>query len=61
MKKLDVSKSELEIKSKAVKMIAELYGAHPDEVLCIARIEREVSDGTKRFEYRIVLECGEVL
>ena len=60
MKKLDVPNSELEIKSRAVKTIGELHGVHPDEVLCVARVEREASDGTKRFEYKVVLECGEV-
>ena len=60
MKKLDVSSAELAIKSRAVKIIGELHGVHPDEVLCVARVERGASDGTKRFEYKVILECGEV-
>tara|TARA_R100000664_G_C2648006_1_gene69936 strand:+ start:82 stop:267 length:186 start_codon:yes stop_codon:yes gene_type:complete len=61
MKKLDVSSAELAIKSRAVKIIGELRGAKPDEILCVARVEQQASDDTKRFEYKIVLKNGKVL
>ena len=61
MKKLDVSKSELEIKSKAVKLIGKLYGAKPSEVLCVARTGWQASDGSGRFKFNVVLNNGEVL
>lgn len=61
MKKLNVPKVELGIKSKAVKLIGELYGAKPSEVLCVARTGWRANDGTNRFEYNVVLKNGEVL
>ena len=60
MKKLDVSSSELGIKSRAVKIISELRGAKPGEVLCVARVERDA--GTHyEFSYEVILKNGEVL
>ena len=60
MKKLDVSKGQLNIQSRAVKMIGELRGAKPGEVLCVARVERDA--GTyNEFSYKVILKNGEVL
>lgn len=61
MEKLNVPKSELEIKSKAAKLIGKLYGAEPDEVLCVARTGWLGSSGTNCFKYNVVLKNGEVL
>ena len=60
MKKLNVSNSELRIKSKAVKIIGELRGAKPDEVLCVARVERDAGTHNE-FSYKVILKNGEVL
>ena len=60
MKKLDVSKGQLNIQSRAVKMIGELRGAKPGEVLCVARVERDAGTHNE-FSYKVILKNGEVL